>query len=79
MEMGSAWRKSSYSGGSTGECVEVGTWRKSSYSGGSTGNCVEVAGSSATLVRDTTDRGGVTLSLPAPAWHAFITRINRAD
>jgi hypothetical protein len=79
MQTNSAWRKNSYNGGATGNCVGVGTWRKSSYSGGSTGNCVEVAASSAILIRDTTDRGGVTLSLPAPAWHAFITRINRAD
>jgi hypothetical protein len=30
------------------------------------------------LVRDTTDRGGATLSLPAPVWRAFITSINSA-
>ncbi|WP_406184405.1 DUF397 domain-containing protein [Streptomyces sp. NBC_01006] len=39
-----AWFKSSYSGGSGGECVEVALdWSKSSYSGGSGGDCVEVA------------------------------------
>jgi hypothetical protein len=37
------WRKSSYSGSSGGNCVEVASWRKSSYSGGSGGDCVEVA------------------------------------
>jgi hypothetical protein len=39
------WRKSSRSGGSGGNCVEVATlpWRKSSRSDGSGGNCVEVA------------------------------------
>jgi hypothetical protein len=38
------WRKSSYSGASGGDCVEVGSipWRKSTYSGGSDGSCVEV-------------------------------------
>jgi hypothetical protein len=38
------WRKSTYSGASGGDCVEVGCipWRKSSYSGGSEGACVEV-------------------------------------
>jgi uncharacterized protein DUF397 len=36
------WRKSSYSGGDGGACVEVGVWRKSSYSGGNGGDCVEV-------------------------------------
>jgi hypothetical protein len=34
------WRKSSYSHGDGGNCVEV-AWRKSSYSGAS-GECVEV-------------------------------------
>ncbi|MEV0924672.1 DUF397 domain-containing protein [Streptomyces spongiicola] len=45
-----AWRKSSYSNGDGGNCVEVAEgflgaarWRKSSYSNGSGGNCVEVA------------------------------------
>ncbi|MEV8522754.1 DUF397 domain-containing protein [Streptomyces sp. NPDC052000] len=40
------WRKSSYSGGDSGECLEVSeayaTWRKSSYSGASEGSCLEV-------------------------------------
>jgi len=45
---GVAWRKSSYSGGNGGACVEFAVltgvaWRKSSYSGGNGGNCVEVA------------------------------------
>lgn len=40
----SGWRKSSHSGGSGGECIEVAhAWHKSSYSGASGGNCVEVA------------------------------------
>lgn len=39
-----AWFKSSYSGGSGGECVEVAlTWSKSSYSAGAGDECVEVA------------------------------------
>ncbi|MFF3258968.1 DUF397 domain-containing protein [Streptomyces sp. NPDC002932] len=36
------WRKSSYSGGSGGDCVEIATWRKSSYSGGDGGDCLEL-------------------------------------
>ncbi len=36
------WHKSSYSGGSGGDCVEVATWRKSTYSGPSGGDCLEV-------------------------------------
>ncbi|WDZ90282.1 DUF397 domain-containing protein [Nocardiopsis sp. HUAS JQ3] len=37
------WRKSSYSGGGGGNCVEISNWRKPSYSGGSGGECVEVS------------------------------------
>jgi hypothetical protein len=44
------WRKSSYSNGSGGNCVEVAAgflgaarWRKSSHSNGDGGDCVEVA------------------------------------
>ena len=47
-------------------------WRKSTYSDANGGNCVEVALADAVLVRDTTDRGGVTLSVPAAAWLAFL-------
>jgi hypothetical protein len=50
------------------------TWRKSSYSGTSGGSCVETADASgAVLIRDTTDRGGVTLTIPAAAWQTFVT------
>lgn len=39
-----AWFKSSYSGSSGGDCVEVAvSWFKSSYSGSHGGNCLEVA------------------------------------
>jgi Domain of unknown function (DUF397) len=74
-----AWRKSSYSNGGSANCVEVGAWRKSSYSNGGSDNCVEV-GSPATssavtgvLVRDTTDRAGAALTVPAAAWRALLT------
>jgi hypothetical protein len=74
--MSSAWRKSSHSGGNTGGCVEVATaWRKSSYSGGDTGGCVEVATAGAVLIRDTTDRGGPMVSVPAAAWRSFLSGI----
>jgi Domain of unknown function (DUF397) len=48
-------------------------WRKASYSGGSSGsNCVEVADTAnVVLVRDTKDRGGIALSVPADAWSSF--------
>ena len=51
------------------------TWRKSTYSGGEGGECVEVASAGPVLVRDTTDRAGITLSVPASAWRAFISGI----
>jgi Domain of unknown function (DUF397) len=51
------------------------TWRKSSYSSANGGACVEVATTDAVLVRDTTDRGGFTLSVPAAAWTAFLTTV----
>jgi hypothetical protein len=44
-------------------------WRKSTYSEGNGGSCVETAtGDGMILVRDTTDRDGATLSVPAAAW-----------
>ncbi len=47
-------------------------WRKSSYSDANGGSCVETgAGDGVILVRDTTNRGGVTLSVPAAAWARF--------
>lgn len=49
------------------------TWRTSTYSSGNGGNCVEagVAGRGGVLVRDTKNRDGATLSIPAAAWAAF--------
>lgn len=50
-------------------------WRKSSYSA-ENGNCAEAAtAAGGVLVRDTTDRGGVTLTVPARAWRSFTARI----
>jgi hypothetical protein len=72
---GAAWRKSTYSNGQ-GECVEVGlAWRKATHSNG-IGVCVEVgAASRAVLVRDTTNRAGATLAVPATAWRSLLTRV----
>ena len=50
------------------------SWRKSSYSGANGGECVEVATTAGTvLVRDTRDRNGNVLSVPASAWRAFVS------
>ena len=54
----------------------MGDWRKSTYSDATGGNCVETAsGNGAILVRDTTNRAGTTLTVPAAAWQHFLTRI----
>ena len=50
-------------------------WRKSSYSADQ-GNCAEAASAAGrVLVRDTKDRKGVTLTIPAQAWHAFTAQV----
>jgi hypothetical protein len=47
-------------------------WRKSTYSDSNGGDCVETAsGSDQVLARDTADRDGVTLTIPAEKWRAF--------
>jgi hypothetical protein len=58
------WRKSSYSSGQNGNCVELACletapWRKSSYSSGQGGNCVELAHVGA--VRDSKNPTGPVL------------------
>jgi Domain of unknown function (DUF397) len=50
-------------------------WRKSSFSGANGGQCVEVASAGDVMIRDTTDRDRVTLSIPAKAWQAFTTSL----
>jgi hypothetical protein len=70
------WRKSTYSGSNGGACVEVAnTWRKSTYSSNGGANCVEVAAAGAVFVRDTTDRGGVTLNIPSSVWTTFLATV----
>jgi hypothetical protein len=51
-------------------------WRKSTYSSANGGECVELAsGQGAILVRDTTDRDGLTLTCSAVAWTTFVRRL----
>src|SRR5262249_5151484 len=72
---GIVWHLSSYTYGN-GACVEVG-WRTSSYSYESV-SCVEVAPApDAVLIRDSKDRTGPALSVPATIWHAFLTTVTR--
>ena len=68
------WRKSTFSGNNGGNCVEVTTWRKASYSGtDNSTDCVEagVAARGHVLIRDTTNRDGAVLDIPAKAWDHF--------
>ena len=76
------WRKSSYSSGNGGNCVEVadltGTnWRKSSYSSANGGACVEVAadGPGVVAVRDSKDPDGPALIFSPADWSAFIASL----
>jgi hypothetical protein len=50
-------------------------WRKSTYSGNGEA-CVELGSMpGAVLVRDTTDRGGVMLSVTEATWSAFLATL----
>ncbi|MFJ6780661.1 DUF397 domain-containing protein [Streptomyces yangpuensis] len=71
------WHKSSYSGGSGGDCLEMATWHKSSYSAGDGGNCVEVCDAPPGLVpvRDSKVPDGPHLTFRGPAWKAFLTSL----
>ncbi|TGB08551.1 DUF397 domain-containing protein [Streptomyces sp. MZ04] len=69
-----AWFKSSYSGDSSGDCVEVALdWHKSSYSGDSGDDCIEVAACPATIhVRDSKNTQGPQLVLSPTSWARFV-------
>ncbi|MGA4841157.1 DUF397 domain-containing protein [Streptomyces sp. G45] len=71
------WHKSSYSGGSGGECLEVARWRKSTYSGGGGDDCLEVGDGHPAIVpvRDSKNPHGPKLVFHAPAWTAFVTNL----
>ncbi|WP_328427763.1 DUF397 domain-containing protein [Streptomyces sp. NBC_00443] len=80
-----SWRKSSYSDGNGGDCVEVAydfpgaaRWRKSSYSDGNGGSCLEVADGipGVVPVRDTKlASDSPVLLIPAHAWRGFLTSL----
>ncbi|MGW4727848.1 DUF397 domain-containing protein [Streptomyces shenzhenensis] len=72
------WRKSSYSGGTGGECVEctpigTATWRRSSYSGDNGGACIEVADLAPHIaVRDSKQATGPHVTFTPAAWADFL-------
>jgi hypothetical protein len=58
--------------------IDSAPWRKSSYSGTNGGSCVEAADvGGSILVRDTTDRGGLVLSIPPDVWRRFTTTLRQ--
>lgn len=66
------WRKSSFSGGSEANCVEV-AWRKSSFSTDSGSQCVEVAFAPAGVaVRDSKNAAGPMLTVDVRSWRALV-------
>ncbi|WP_314174646.1 DUF397 domain-containing protein [Streptomyces winkii] len=75
-----AWFKSSYSGTSGDNCLEVAlSWTKSSYSGTQGDDCVEVAACPGTVhVRDSKDKEGPQLALSPSAWTAFVAHAAQA-
>ncbi|GAA2431463.1 DUF397 domain-containing protein [Actinomadura vinacea] len=71
------WRKSSYSGDTGGDCVEVGgVWRRSSHSTDTGGQCVELAGCPHDVaVRDSKDPDGPKLVFGSAAFGAFARQV----
>ena len=74
---GAVWRKSSRSGTSGDECVEIAAvWRKSRRSGTSGDNCVEVAGIARVVAaRDSKDPQGPHLCFDRPAFARLVDQI----
>ncbi len=51
-------------------------WRKSTYSDTNGGACIECASDvTGVMVRDTTNRAGITLSVSGAAWTAFLSTL----
>jgi hypothetical protein len=55
-------------------------WRKATHSGDNGGACVEVASASGlVMIRDTTNRDGVTLSVTPAAWRRLVATALRDE
>ena len=55
-------------------------WRKATYSGDNGGACVEVASASGrVMIRDTTNRDGVTLSVTPAAWRRLVAMAHHEE
>ncbi|MEV8527526.1 DUF397 domain-containing protein [Streptomyces sp. NPDC052000] len=76
------WHKSSYSGASGGDCLEVARWRKSTHSDASGGNCLEVADDNTEFVPVRDSKAvpdGPALVFRAAAWSAFVADIKGSN
>ncbi|WP_037647566.1 DUF397 domain-containing protein [Streptomyces flavidovirens] len=82
------WRKSSFSGGESGACLETSdpaayaAWRKSTHSGGESGECLEVNDAACPAhvpVRDSKNPHGPAVAFAAPAWTTFVTAVRAGD
>ncbi|WP_436499592.1 DUF397 domain-containing protein [Actinokineospora sp. HUAS TT18] len=72
---GAEFRKSSFSGGENGSCVEL-AWRKSSFSGGQNGSCVEIAQADDLFgIRDSKNTSGPVLELTGARGRALIAAV----
>jgi Domain of unknown function (DUF397) len=80
-----AWRKSSYSNGSGGSCVEVADIRPQGTRDGPDGTLAAVTADSIrttmylVAVRDSKDRGGPVLVFAADEWRAFAAGIRAGE
>ena len=55
-------------------------WRKATRSGDNGGECIEVASASGrVMIRDTTDRDGIMLSVPPAAWRRLVATARRHE
>ncbi|WP_306324021.1 MULTISPECIES: DUF397 domain-containing protein [unclassified Streptomyces] len=62
------------------EVAPEGAWFKSTYSDQGGGDCVEVAGLSDQIgIRDSKDKCGPALVVPAAAWSSFVGRVRSGD
>ncbi|MGW7196251.1 DUF397 domain-containing protein [Streptomyces chryseus] len=80
MTPGLVWFKSSYSGNTGGDCVEVAyDWHKSSHSEAEDAACVEVAACPhAVHVRDSKVTDGPTFAVRPGAWGVFVESYAKA-
>lgn len=71
------FRKSSFSGGENGSCVEL-AWRKSSFSGGENNSCVEIGRTESLIgIRDSKNVIGPVLTLGEAPGRAFLSAVKR--